>query len=182
MEQAEKIIGNTITLFMGIAVAFTVILVVLVKPIVVLIATPQEAVAGTSIYLLICFIGIPFITAYNIISSIFRGLGDSKSPMYFIGIACMGNIVLDYFFIGAMQLGPAGAALGTTLSQTFSVIIALISMMKRKTGIHLKKTDFRPNKKSNVADLAGRIPGCSPGRLYPDCFYHHYSHLQTTEV
>ena len=59
----------------------------------------------------------------------------------------MGNIVLDYFFIGAMQLGPAGAALGTTLSQTFSVIIALISMMKRKTGIHLKKTDFRPNKK-----------------------------------
>ena len=67
--------------------------------------------------------------------------------MYFIGIACMGNIVLDYFFIGAMQLGPAGAALGTTLSQTFSVIIALISMMKRKTGIHLKKTDFRPNKK-----------------------------------
>lgn len=74
-------------------------------------------------------------------------MGDSKSPMYFIGIACMGNIVLDYFFIGAMQLGPAGAALGTTLSQTFSVIIALISMMKRKTGIHLKKTDFRPNKK-----------------------------------
>ena len=59
----------------------------------------------------------------------------------------MGNIVLDYFFIGAMQLGPAGAALGTTLSQTFSVIIALISMMKRKTGIHLKKNDFRPNKK-----------------------------------
>ena len=74
-------------------------------------------------------------------------MGDSKSPMYFIGIACMGNIVLDYFFIGAMQLGPAGAALGTTLSQTFSVIIALISMMKRKTGIHLKKNDFRPNKK-----------------------------------
>ena len=81
------------------------------------------------------------------ISVLFPGMGDSKSPMYFIGIACMGNIVLDYFFIGAMQLGPAGAALGTTLSQTFSVIIALISMMKRKTGIHLKKNDFRPNKK-----------------------------------
>ena len=111
MEQAEKIIGNTITLFMGIAVAFTVILVVLVKPIVVLIATPQEAVAGTSIYLLICFIGIPFITAYNIISSIFRGLGDSKSPMYFIGIACVMNIALDYLFMGAFHMGAAGAAL-----------------------------------------------------------------------
>lgn len=115
--------------------------------IVLLIGTPEQAIAGSIRYLTICFIGIPFITAYNIISSIFRGMGDSKSPMYFIGIACMGNIVLDYFFIGAMQLGPAGAALGTTLSQTFSVIIALISMMKRKTGIHLKKTDFRPNKK-----------------------------------
>ena len=146
-DEASLAIGNTVTLFMIVSVVFTLGLLLLLKPIVALISTPQEAVQGTIQYLFVCFIGIPFITAYNIISSIFRGLGDSKSPMYFIGIACMGNIVLDYFFIGAMQLGPAGAALGTTLSQTFSVIIALISMMKRKTGIHLKKTDFRPNKK-----------------------------------
>lgn len=131
----RKIIGNTITLFMGIAVAFTVILVVLVKPIVVLIATPQEAVAGTSIYLLICFIGIPFITAYNIISSIFRGLGDSKSPMYFIGIACVMNIALDYLFMGAFHMGAAGAALGTVCAQTFSVLVALWVIRRRKTGI-----------------------------------------------
>ena len=143
MEQAEKIIGNTITLFMGIAVAFTVILVVLVKPIVVLIATPQEAVAGTSIYLLICFIGIPFITAYNIISSIFRGLGDSKSPMYFIGIACVMNIALDYLFMGAFHMGAAGAALGTVCAQTFSVLVTLWVIRRRKTGISLKKSDFK---------------------------------------
>ncbi len=143
MEQAEKVIGNTITLFMGIAVAFTVILVVLVKPIVVLIATPQEAVAGTSVYLLICFIGIPFITAYNIISSIFRGLGDSKSPMYFIGIACVMNIALDYLFMGAFHMGAAGAALGTVCAQTFSVLVALWVIRRRKTGISLKKSDFK---------------------------------------
>lgn len=76
----------------------------------------EEAVSGTRMYLTICFIGIPFITAYNIISSIFRGMGDSKSPMYFIAIACAANIALDYLFIGVMRLGPAGAALGTTLS------------------------------------------------------------------
>ncbi len=64
-----------------------------------------------STYLTICFIGIPFITAYNIISSIFRGMGDSKSPMYFIAVACAANIVLDYLFMGAFKLGPAGAAL-----------------------------------------------------------------------
>lgn len=67
---------------------------------------------GPVAYLTVCFLGIPFITAYNIISSIFRGLGDSKSPMYFIAIACGANIALDYFFMGALHLGPVGAALG----------------------------------------------------------------------
>ena len=146
-KQAAQDIGNTVLLFMAVSVTLTVLLLLLVRPIAAVMSTPEAAVEGTVRYLTICFPGIPCITAYNILSAIFRGMGDSKSPMYFIGIACMGNIVLDYFFIGAMQLGPAGAALGTTLSQTFSVIIALISMMKRKTGIHLKKTDFRPNKK-----------------------------------
>ncbi len=81
-------------------------------------STPEEAVSGTVLYLTICFLGIPFITAYNIISSIFRGLGDSRSPMYFIAVACVANIVLDYLFIGYFHLGPAGAALGTTLAQS----------------------------------------------------------------
>ena len=79
-------------------------------------STPAEAVDGTVRYLTVCFIGIPFITAYNIISSIFRGMGDSKSPMYFIAVACAANIALDYLFMGAMCLGPVGAALGTTLA------------------------------------------------------------------
>ena len=83
------------------------------------------AVSETIAYLTICFMGIPFITAYNIISSIFRGLGDSRSPMYFIAVACMANIVLDYIFIGGMNLGAAKAALGTTLSQAVSVVISL---------------------------------------------------------
>ena len=84
-------------------------------------STPTQAVAGTRAYLMICFAGIPLITAYNIISSIFRGLGDSKSPMYFIAVACFFNIILDYIFIGIFHLGASGAALGTTLEQTISV-------------------------------------------------------------
>ena len=102
-------------------------------------STPAEAVDGTMIYLTICFIGVPFITAYNIISSIFRGLGDSKSPMYFIAVACAANIALDYLFIGALRMGPAGAALGTTLSQTISVVVALTAALRRKTGLNLQK-------------------------------------------
>lgn len=145
-DEAAAAIGNTVTLFMVIAVVVTGILLLAVKPIVTLIGTPSEAVSGTIQYLTICFIGIPFITAYNIISSVFRGLGDSKSPMYFIGIACVVNIGLDYLFIGIFDLGAAGAALGTVLSQTLSVLIALAAIQKRKTGIQLKKEDFRPKR------------------------------------
>lgn len=121
-----------------------VILLLLVKPIVLVMSTPSEAVSGTVAYLTICFIGIPFITAYNIISSIFRGLGDSKSPMYFIAVACATNIALDYLFMGALHLGPSGAALGTTLSQTLSVILVLIAIRKRDTGIRLTRSDLSP--------------------------------------
>ena len=147
LDNAGRAIGNTITLFMGIAIVMTLVFLIAAKPIVLLIGVPQEAVAGTVRYLIICFIGIPFITAYNIISSIFRGLGDSKSPMYFIGISCLTNITLDYVFIGLCDLGPSGAALGTVLSQTFSVIVAFISIRKRKTGIKLVKEDFIPDRK-----------------------------------
>ena len=141
--QAAKDVGNTVTLFMAVSITLMVILLALVHPIISAMSTPAEAVDGTAAYLTICFIGIPFITAYNIISSIFRGMGDSKSPMYFIAVACAANIGLDYLFMGAFRLGPAGAALGTTLSQTISVAVALSVILKRKS-IVLKKDDFRP--------------------------------------
>ncbi len=147
-EQVSRTIGNTITLFMVLSVVLTVGLLFAVKPIVGIMSTPDEAVSGTISYLTICFIGIPFITAYNIISAVFRGMGDSKSPMYFIAVACVANIALDYFFIGVLRLGPAGAALGTTLSQTISVIVSLIVILKRRTGISLTANDFQPNRKA----------------------------------
>lgn len=144
-DEAAGFVGNTAVLFMGISIALTIILLTLVRPIAGIMSTPPEAVSGVINYLTICFIGIPFITAYNIISSVFRGLGDSKSPMYFIAAACAVNIILDYIFIGIMKLGPAGAALGTTLSQTVSVIIALYVILKKDAGIHLEKQNFKPN-------------------------------------
>lgn len=137
-------IGNTITLFMLLSLILTTALLLLVNPIVSIMSTPSEAVSGTVDYLTICFIGIPFITAYNIISSIFRGMGDSKTPMYFIAIACIINIGLDYLFMGAFQMGPSGAALGTVLSQACSVLISLIIILKRKNDMAIKKEDFKP--------------------------------------
>lgn len=151
-KEAASDIGNTVTLFLLLSLVLTVVLLVLVKPVVSIMSTPSEAVNGTIAYLTICFIGIPFITAYNIISSILRGMGDSKSPMYFIAIACVMNIILDYIFMGALHLGPAGAALGTTLSQTVSVAVALIFLTKKEHGLSLHRTDFKPQ-----SPIMGRI-------------------------
>ena len=144
--RAALFTGNTVTLFMGLSVTLTFLLLILRNAIVSAVSTPADAAAGTVDYLTICFIGIPFITAYNIISAVFRGMGDSKSPMYFIAVACAANIVLDYLFIGALGMGPAGAALGTVLSQAISVIISLIVIKRRSTGLALTKADIRPNK------------------------------------
>ena len=141
--QADKAVGNTAVLFMLLSIVFTIILSATVKPIVNIMSTPAEAAEGTVIYLQICFAGIPFITAYNIISSVFRGLGDSKSPMYFIAVACVFNIVLDFIFIGVLKLGTAGAALGTTLSQAASVIVSFVSIIRRKMIPGISKKDFR---------------------------------------
>lgn len=145
-EKVAKVIGNTVTMFMIASVLLMGLALALTDFIVKWTGIPEEAVIGTTQYLRICFIGIPFITAYNIISAIFRGLGDSRSPMIFIGIACAANIGLDYLFMGAMNMGPAGAALGTTLAQTLSVIVSLIAIRKRKTGIELRREHFRIDK------------------------------------
>ena len=151
-KRASAAIGNTVTLFMLLSVVITALLLALVRPIVSVMSTPAEAAEGTRAYLTICFIGIPFITAYNIISSIFRGLGDSKSPMKFIAVACAANIALDYIFIGAMGLGPAGAALGTTLSQAISVVFSLTVILRKKSGISLERRDLHPQR-----DTMGRL-------------------------
>lgn len=139
-------VGNTVTLFAGVSIVLLFVLLLLVHPIVSVMSTPDEAVSGTVAYLTICFIGVPAIVAYNIISSIFRGMGDSKSPMYYIAIACGCNILLDLLFIGKLSMGAAGAALGTTIAQAISVVISLVMIWKRKMIGDITKADFRPQK------------------------------------
>lgn len=138
--------GNTAVLFLGLSLLLTAALLCCVRPITALMSTPEAAVEGTVRYLSICFLGIPFITAYNVISSVFRGMGDSKSPMIFVAVACAVNIALDILFMGPMRLGPAGAALGTTLSQAVSVAVSFAMMRRQKNGLSVRKTDLRPQK------------------------------------
>ena len=153
-------IGNTVVLFLSLSVLSAVILTLCIRPIVSVMSTPAAAVESTVSYLTICFIGIPFITAYNIISSIFRGMGDSRSPMYFIAVACVSNIALDYLFIGALGMGAAGAALGTTLAQTISVAAALLRIRTDKGMQHIRLSaeDFKPQRTVMGKLLAIGVP------------------------
>ena len=143
---AANAVGSTATVFMLGSVVLTAVLLPVRTPVAQAMATPAQAMDGTVLYLTICFAGIPFITAYNIISSILRGLGDSKSPMYFIAAACAVNIGLDCLFMGAFRLGPAGAALGTVISQAVSVALALAVMLRKKGGVRLARADFAPKR------------------------------------
>ena len=145
-KETASAIGNTSTLFLSLSIVLTAVLLCLTRPIAVLLSTPAEAMEGTIQYLRICFAGIPFITAYNIISSVFRGLGDTKSPLRFVAIACAANIGLDIFFMGRLALGPTGAALGTTISQGISVLAALLAIRRGCFGVVLKKSDFLPRR------------------------------------
>ena len=145
-KRTTQAVGNTITLFLVFSLVMAVVLLLSVGGIVSVMSTPVEAVAETKSYLTICFLGIPFIVAYNIIASIFRGLGDSKSPMYFIMIACAVNIILDYVLIGAYRMGASGAAIATVVSQTVSVIAALIFIKKHKSGLQVSRAELKPRK------------------------------------
>ncbi len=148
-----RTIGNTFKLFFLISLGLTGVLLLLRHHIVGWIATPAAAVSGTLDYLVICFLGVPFIAFYNVISSVFRGMGDSRTPMYLVAVACVVNIVLDYVFIGCFSMGPAGAALGTTLSQAFSVVVAAVAIYRHRASLHLRRESFRFNRRTVSAIL-----------------------------
>lgn len=152
------LVGNTILLFAGCSVVLALGLMAGVGPVVSLMSTPSQAMEGTRTYLLICFVGIPFITAYNVLASIFRGLGDSKRPLYFVAAACAANIGLDYLFIGGLGLGPAGAALGTVLSQGFSVVLALAVLHRSAGMLRLRWEDLRPQRGAMGQILSIGVP------------------------
>lgn len=142
-EETSRAIANSFTFFIIFSIVLAGILLFLKDFIIDFLSTPKQAISGTSSYLTICFLGVPFITLYNVISSLIRSMGDSKRPMYFILIACVANIILDYIFIGPMGLKTAGAALGTTLSQSLSVVISLIYMSRKDFGFSFSPGYFK---------------------------------------
>ena len=141
-----KIIGGATILFTAISVVLCIIMIIFARPISILMQAPKEALELTILYVQICGAGIFFIVAYNVISAIFRGLGDSKSPLIFVAIACVVNIVGDFIFVAIFNWNVVGAAFATVIAQAVSVVISLIIMKKKSLPFTIKKKDFYLNR------------------------------------
>lgn len=139
------LIGGSTVLFTVISVFLFVVMVLFATPISTLMQAPTEALNLTATYVRICGAGIFFIVAYNVFSAIFRGLGDSKSPLIFVAVACLINVVGDLVLVAGFHLDAAGAAMATVLAQACSVLFALGLLKKRKLPFEIHKHDFKIN-------------------------------------
>lgn len=157
-ERAAAVIGNTVTLSALFAAALTGILLLALDGIVAAVSTPPEAVRQAKEYLFVCFLGVPFITAYNVLSSIFRGRGDSRTPMYFVAAAGIFNVVLDYVLIGPFHMGALGAAAATVAAQGCSVALALFFLLRGRRGLKLDRRDLRLKRETVGAVLRVGFP------------------------
>ena len=107
---------------------------------------PEEALEQTVSYIIICSIGAVFIVAYNLVGSIFRGIGDSKVPLMTVAIACVLNIAGDLLLVAGFHMGAAGAAIATVSAQAISVLISLLIIQKRELPFTLSAREIRPNR------------------------------------
>ena len=144
-EQIGALIGGSSIVFVIISAVLFVVMVFFARPISVLMQAPTEAVDLTAVYVRICGGGFFFIVAYNLLSAIFRGLGDSKSPLLFVAVACVVNIIGDLLLVAVFKLDAAGAALATVFAQAISVVFALLLLKKNGLPFTITKKDFRLN-------------------------------------
>ena len=141
-EQIGSVIGGAAVVFTLLSVCLFAAMVFFARPISVLMQAPAEAVTLTTSYVRICGSGIFFIVAYNLLSAIFRGLGDSKSPLLFVLVACIVNIVGDLVLVAGLHMDAAGAAFATVFAQAVSVVFAVVILFKKQLPFHIGKSDL----------------------------------------
>ena len=145
-DDAAQTIGTGLVIFAVLGILFTLISVFFAEPLAKVMQAPEEAFAVTVDYIRICGSGFLVITGYNLLGSIFRGLGDSKTPLIAVGIACVCNIIGDLLFVAVFSMGAAGAALATVIAQFISVIISLLIIRRAKLPFAFGKAHIRLKK------------------------------------
>ena len=141
--EAGGIIGASIMLFTAISAVLTLIVMVLAPQLAVLMHAPDEAMDATVTYIRICASGSVFIVAFNVLGSVFRGIGNSTVPLLTVAIACVVNIAGDLFLVAACNMATAGAAIATVFAQFTSVVLSLIIVSRQKLSFTVSKKDLR---------------------------------------
>lgn len=144
-EKIGAVIGGGAIVFTIISVVLFIVMVCFAHPISILMQAPEEAVNLTASYVRICGGGIFFIVAYNLLSAIFRGLGDSKSPLLFVLVACIVNVIGDLALVAGLHMDAAGAAIATVSAQALSVVFAVVLLIKKELPFSIARKDFRLN-------------------------------------
>ena len=142
-KEGGQVIGSSVCLFAAVAGLFTLLIPILCRPLSSVMNAPAEAFDETASYIRICGFGSLFIIAYNLIGSIFRGIGDSKTPLMTVLIACVCNIAGDLLLVAVFHMGTAGAAIATVAAQAVSVLISLLILRKKSLPFHIERSDFR---------------------------------------
>lgn len=145
-DDQKKTIGTLFTMYMILAVIFTAVMLLLGDTLLKVLKTPEVAFTEAENYYMICMSGTIFMFAYNVISAILRGMGDSKRPLYFVLIATIVNIIGDVILVGPMQMGAAGAAVATISAQALSVVLSIIYLAKNRFFVGYHKNDFKIDK------------------------------------
>lgn len=157
-EEAGRIIGNGIWLFGILAAILTVLLIAFAPALAGVMQAPREAFGKTAVYITICAAGTVFIVAYNLVGSIFRGIGDSRVPLFTVAVACVLNIVGDLLLIAGFRMGTAGAAIATVFAQAVSVLISLAVIRRRRLPFTFSRGSIRPQAKYMKETLKLGIP------------------------
>lgn len=155
---AGNVIGSGIYLFAILSVIITILMFFNAVPLSKLMQTPVESFDKTVIYVQICSAGVVFIIAYNVLGSIFRGIGDSKTPLITVAIACVVNIIGDLLFVGVFHMEAGGAALATVLAQAVSFILSVIIIMKKGIPFSFSKKNVRFHKKITLETIRLGLP------------------------
>ena len=142
--EAGKIIGSGIFLFSIVALVVTFAMIMLASLLAGVMRAPWEAFTQTVSYIVICSAGTVFIIAYNLVGSIFRGIGDSKMPLVTVAIACVLNIGGDLILVGVFEMGTAGAAIATVFAQAVSVALSLVIIKRRGLPFAFRKKYILP--------------------------------------
>ena len=139
-KKLQKVIGTLFTSLLILAIIMTALMLIFHVQILELIKTPKESFKEASNFLNVTALGTIFIFGYNALSAIMRGMGDSKSPLYFVTIACLTNVILDLLFVGGFHMGATGAGIATIISQALSMILCIIYLIRKRFvfDFHLK--------------------------------------------